>query len=94
MSPIKLILVKRFLSKLRRNEMRSCFVFAELQVEQMRLKRQQEQRGKSGRKYKFVSQLNAQGFIEGALVALLLSFVTDRSAPVTAPLCSKTACMR
>lgn len=52
----------------------------------MRLKRQQEQRGKSGRKYKFVSQLNAQGFIEGALVAPLLSFVTDCSAPDSVPL--------
>lgn len=39
---------------------------AELQVEQMRLKRQQEEkRTGSGRKYKFVSQLNDQGFIEG-----------------------------
>lgn len=40
---------------------------AELQVEQMRLKKQQQQQETgTGRKYKFVSQLNEQGFIEGA----------------------------
>ena len=40
---------------------------AELQVEQMRLKKQQQQQESgTGRKYKFVSQLNDQGFIEGA----------------------------
>lgn len=37
---------------------------AELQAEQMRLKRKAA--GGSGRKYKFVSEVNEQGFIEGA----------------------------
>lgn len=36
-------------------------------MEQMRLKKKQQQKETgSGRKYKFVSQLNDQGFIEGA----------------------------
>jgi AAA family ATP:ADP antiporter len=43
--------------------------FTELQVEQMRLKKQQQQQETgTGRKYKFVSQLNDQGFIEGKYV--------------------------